>query len=137
MNKLNLHKFFSSALAILVLLSAFSFKVETRLCGAKFLDTVVASEVNSCCNSLAENPYEGFENSCCKSKVVSVDGLSQVEVLLVSLELPTLDKFDGLLRSCSSINFIDFKSSLSVSHPNYTPPDLFYEFQIVYQAFLI
>ena len=137
MNKLKLHKVFSSLLALLVLLSAFSFKVETRLCGAKLLDTVVASKVNSCCNSLVDKSYEGLETSCCKSKVISVDGLNEVEVLSVLSELPTLTKFEGLLKSYSSVKFVDFQSSQSVSYPNYTPPDLVYEFQIEYQAFLI
>ena len=137
MNKFKLREVFSSLLALLVLISAFSFKVETRLCGAKLLDTVVASKVNSCCNSPADKPYEGMKNNCCKSKVISVDGLNEVEVLSVLSELPTLTKFEGLLKSYSSVKFVDFQSSQSVSYPNYTPPDLVYEFQIEYQAFLI
>ena len=137
MNKFKLHKFFSSLLALLVLISAFSFKVETRLCSAKLLDTVVASKVNSCCNIPVDKPYEGLETSCCKSKVISVDGLNKVEVLSVLSELPTLTKFEVLLKSYSSVKFVDFQSSQSVSYSNYTPPDLVYEFQIEYQAFLI
>ena len=137
MNKFKLHKFFSSLLALLVLISAFSFKVETRLCSAKLLDTVVASRVNSCCNIPVDKPYEGLENNCCKSNVISVEGLNEVDVLSVSSVLPSVNVFEGFIKSDTSINFIDFQSSEPVSYPNYTPPDLVYELQIEYQAFLI
>ena len=137
MNKFKLHKVFSSLLALLVLMSAFSFKVETRLCGAKLLDIVVASKVNSCCNSPLDKPYEGMKNNCCKSKVISVDGLNEVDVLSVSSVLPSVNVFEGFIKSDTSINFVDFQSFESVSYPNYTPPDLVYELQIEYQAFLI
>lgn len=132
-----LHKFFSSVLALFVLISAFSFRVETRQCSVKSLDTIVASKVKSCCNPLIDSPFAGLENACCKGKVVSIDGLSQVELILASSDLPTLSVFDGFLKSYSSTNFVDFQSSQSVSHPKYTPPDLVYKLQVEYQAFLI
>tara|TARA_B110000444_G_C18517472_1_gene445083 strand:- start:84 stop:497 length:414 start_codon:yes stop_codon:yes gene_type:complete len=137
MNKFKFRKVFSSFLALLLLISAFSFKVETRLCGAKLFDTVVASKVNSCCNSPVDKPYEGMKNNCCKSKVISVDGLNVVDVLSVSSVLPSVNVFKGFIKSDTSINFVDFQSSESVSYTNYTPPDLVYELQIEYLTLLI
>ena len=137
MIKFKFRKIFSSFLALLLLISAFSFKVETRLCGAKLFDTVVASKVNSCCNSPVDKPYEGMKNNCCKSKVISVDGLNVVDVLSVSSVLPSVNVFKGFIKSDTSINFVDFQSSESVSYTNYTPPDLVYELQIEYLTLLI
>jgi len=137
MIKFKFRKIFSSFLALLLLISAFSFKVETRLCGAKLFDTVVASKVNSCCNSPVDKPYEGMKNNCCKSKVISVDGLNVVDVLSVSSVLPSVNVFEGFIKSDTSINFVDFQSSESVSYTNYTPPDLVYELQIEYLTLLI
>ena len=37
------------ALALLVLLSTFSFKMETHFCGSKLVDVAVFSKVKSCC----------------------------------------------------------------------------------------
>ena len=137
MIKPKLHKVFSMLLAVLILLSAFSFSIETRLCSTMLSASVSNSNVKSCCSSSSKKFSKGVETSCCKSKVISVDGLNEVEVLSVLSELPTLTKFEGLLKSYSSVKFVDFQSSQSVSYPNYTPPDLVYEFQIEYQAFLI
>ena len=80
------HKVFSMALALLVLLSTFSFKMETHFCGSNIVEVAVFSKVKSCCSAPVNTNSEiqFTKKSCCNNKVVSIDGLKQFKVVSFS-----------------------------------------------------
>ena len=124
-------------LALLVLLSTFSFKMETHFCGSNIVDVAVFSKVKSCCsvtkNTSSELQYT--KKSCCNNKVVSIDGLKQHKVVSFSKETPLKKVF----TPPSIFNFVTprFISSSEDFYPDYSPPDQHLNFQIKYQVFLI
>lgn len=137
MQKTVSHKVFSTALALLVFLSTFSFKMETHFCGSKIVDVAVFSKVKSCCdlsiNTADEHQFT--KKSCCNNKVISVDGLKQFKVVPLSVELPVENVFivPQLFNAKSVVN----RSSVEGCLYNYVPPNREFNFQIQHQVFLI
>lgn len=137
MNTNSAHKLFSVTLALLVLLSAFTFSVETRQCGFKFSDSIAVSKTKPCCNHLLDSSYELLEKDCCTGKIISVDGLNKVELFSSSSELPREILFEYFLRLESLLSFNNLQTTQSVIHTHYNPPSIIFERQIEYQSFLI
>jgi hypothetical protein len=132
-----IHKVFSMLLAFLVLLSTFSFKVETHFCGSNLVDVAVFSKAKSCCDSAVkmDSELQFTKESCCTNKVVSVEGLNQFKVISLTKDLPIQDSFE--LPSKFSLEWLVLEDSVASHPPNYSPPDLIMDHQIDYQIFLI
>ena len=131
------HKVFSMLLSFLVLLSTFSFKVETHFCGPNLVDVAVFSKAKSCCDSAVkmDSELQFTKESCCTNKVVSVEGLNQFKVISLKKDLPIQDSFE--LPSKFSLEWLVLEDSVASHPPNYSPPDLIMDHQIDYQIFLI
>jgi len=131
------HKVFSMLLAFLVLLSTFSFKVETHFCGSNLVDVAVFSKAKSCCDSAVkmDSELQFTKENCCTNKVVSVEGLNQFKVISLTKDLPIQDSFE--LPSKFSLELFVFEESAANYYPNYSPPDIIMDHQIDYQVFLI
>lgn len=131
------HKVFSMALALLVLMSTFSFKIETHFCGPKIVDVAVFSKVKSCCASAIkiDSELQFAKKSCCSNKVVSVDGLNQFKVVSLTTDISV----EKVFVTPSRFNNESLQQTVSVAecHPRYSPPDLIMDHQIEYQVFLI
>ena len=137
MQKTVSHKVFSITLALLVLLSTFSFKMETHFCGSKIVDVAVFSKVKSCCD-LSKNTadeHQFTKKSCCNNKVISVDGLKQFKVVPFSVKLPVEKVFT--LPPIFNADPVIYNSSVEGYVHNYVPPDRKFNFQIQHQVFLI
>jgi len=137
MQKTLTHKVFSMTLALLVLLSTFSFKIEAHFCGPKIVDVAVFSKVTSCCSAtLDTNSKIQFSKiSCCTNKVVSFDGLKELNVVSSMDELQLAKVFQSLSKFNSHQTLFIF---LVVGYdPNYFSPDLIVDSQIEHQVFLI
>ena len=131
------HKIFSMALALLVLLSTFSFKMETHFCGSKMVDVAIFSKAKSCCD-LSKNmatQLQFTKKSCCSNKVISIDGLKQFKVVPLSVELPVEKGFIAppIFDAKCVINTFSVEGYLY----NYVPPNREFNFQIQHQVFLI
>ena len=131
------HKVFSMVLALSVLLSTFSFKMETHFCGSNIVDVAVFSKVKSCCKSETnpESQLHFTKKSCCNNKVAYIDGLKQFKIVPFLKEFSTAIDFS----TPSIFNFESdlFISSLEKTIQNYIPPDPELDFQVHYQVFLI
>ena len=137
MKKSVTHKVFSMALALLVLLSTFSFKMETHFCGSNIVDVAVFSKVKSCCTTTktTTSEFQFIKTSCCNNKVISVDGLKQFKVVPFSVKLP-IEK-DFKLPSKLYFEPAFFISSIQDFYHSYSPPFRELDFQIQHQVFLI
>ena len=137
MQKTATHKVFSMMLALLVLLSTFSFKIEAHFCGPKIVDVAVFSKVKSCCSPTvnANSESQFTKISCCTKRVVSVDGLNQFNVVSSMDELHVVKFFQSLSKFNSNQAF--FISLVVDCNPNYFSPDLIMNPQVEHQVFLI
>ncbi|UJH89820.1 hypothetical protein LZ575_12430 [Antarcticibacterium sp. 1MA-6-2] len=127
-------KAISTLLALLVLVSTFSFTVDKHFCGSILVDLAVFSEAETCG---MEMDFEmGIaEDSCCTNEKTAVEGQDELKISFNSLDLDQqifltsfthtfLNLFEG-----ASLEVIPFK--------DYTPPLLVTDIQVLDQVFLI
>ena len=131
------YKVFTMTLALLVLLSTFSFKIEAHFCGPEIVDIAVFSKVKSCCSPSVktDSKVQFSKISCCSNKVVSFDGLKKFNGVSFMDELHVVKGFQPLSKFNSNQNL--FIPLVVGYDPNYFPPDLIMDHQIEHQVFLI
>ncbi|WP_231632398.1 hypothetical protein [Mangrovimonas sp. TPBH4] len=137
MKKEQLHKVFSVAMAILVLLSTISLTVVKHYCGDNLIDVAVFTEVEKCGMEMKDHTQALVEKkSCCKDEVEVVQGQD-------NLNTSDFDKLDfGQKVFLSSfvysyINLFQGETKANVPHEYYTPPSLIADMQVLNQVFII
>lgn len=129
-----LHKTISCSLALLVLMSTFSFTVDKHFCGKILVDSAVFSEAKTCGMVMHSEPGTA-EDSCCTNEKTAVEGQDQLKIsfhsldfdqqlFLTSFTFSYFNSFEGL-----PLQVIPFK--------DYSPPLLVSDIQILDQVFLI
>ncbi|MFB9056311.1 hypothetical protein ACFFU9_06090 [Mariniflexile ostreae] len=133
MIKEGLHKVFSMALALLVLISTVSFTIEKHFCGDVLIDASVFAEVERCGMESAEIQYK---KSCCKDEVDVIQGQDKLK----SSSFEDLDFKQQQFITVFAFVFKNTFKSLSqqvVPHKNYSPPILISDIQVLDQVFII
>nr|WP_100611820.1 hypothetical protein [Confluentibacter lentus] len=132
-----LHKAFSVALALLVLVSTMSFTVEKHFCGNTLVETAVFTEAIGCGMDMSKlQTAESKKDNCCKNEVEVVKGQDK-------LKTTTFDdlKYQQQLFLASYVySFVNLFEGLSeqiIPHKNYSPPNLVADIQVLDQVFII
>lgn len=136
MNKF-LHKTVSVTMALLLLLSTTSWKVEKHYCMGHLIDVALFSEPDSCGMnmSLGDDDLDVSENSCCDDEVVI---LNAQDDLKLSLEILSLEKHFFIQTDCHSFTpFLSTQNIQVVLFEQYPPPQLVKDIQVLDQVFLI
>ena len=132
-----LHKLFSTAMALLVLLSTVSFTVEKHYCGGVLIDTSVFTEVQKCNMEASEVEQSKItKKSCCKDELEFVKGQDQLKH----------SKFEDIMFEqrifvvsylYSYGNNLEALPKLIIPHKDYSPPNLIDDIQVLEEVFLI
>ncbi|CAM1339353.1 HYC_CC_PP family protein [Tenacibaculum aestuarii] len=130
-------KIIATLLALVVLLSTFSFNVEKHFCGDSLVAISYVGNVASC-DDVEEDSCESktIEPSCCKDDVEFLKGQTQIQKSLV--EKVTFTKVITAVTSYTYYKqlFSDLKRQL-VPHKFYIPPKLFFDIQVLHEVFII
>lgn len=127
-------KSLSTLLALLVLVSTFSFTVEKHFCGSILVDKAIFSEAVDCGMDMHPE-MAATEDSCCKNEKTSVEGQDELKISFNSLDLDQqvfLTTFTQTFISLfegTPVEVIPFK--------DYSPPLLVADIQVLGQVFLI
>jgi hypothetical protein len=137
MIKTFLHKFFSVALAYLVLFSTLSFTVEKHYCGDNLIDVAIFSKVDSCGMDMDTVASVSLEKKhCCKDEIQVIKG--QDKLKKSSFEDLQLDQQLFLNTFFYSfVNLFEGLPELVIPHKNYSPPNLIVDIQVLDQVFNI
>ena len=132
-----IHKVFSMAMALLVLVSTISFSVEKHFCGDTLIDVAIFSKANSCGMVMEDFTFTTVEKkSCCKNEIEIVKGQDALkkatfedlhlenQILLKTLYYSYLNLFEGLPEQV-------------IPHQNYVAPLLVTDIQVLDQVFII
>ncbi|TDQ22848.1 HYC_CC_PP family protein [Tenacibaculum caenipelagi] len=124
-------------LALVVLLSTFSFNVEKHFCGDFLVAISYVGNVASC-NDVEEDSCESktIEPSCCKDDAEFLKGQTQIQKS--SVEKVTFTKV--ITAVASYIYYKQLFSNLEkqfVPHKFYVPPKLFFDIQVLHEVFII
>lgn len=127
------YKIASITLAILVLFSTFSFTVEKHFCGEFLMDVSFTGEADDCG---MEMEAKTINKKCCKDEVYKIDG--QNELQLTSFDKITFEKQQFLTAFFYSYkDLFDDKSTEKTFQKDFPPPEISFNYQVVYQTFLI
>lgn len=128
-------KISSISLALLVLFSTFSFTVDKHYCGDFLMDISFIGEAKDCGMEM-ETKRIKKKKSCCKDETIKVVG--QDDLQLTSLEKITFEKQQFLIALIFSYQneFIN-DSTEKIYQKIFPPPEIQYNFQKLYQTFLI
>ena len=130
-------KIISTTMALAVVLSSFSFKIEQHFCVSNLVDVSVASKVETCCKVGVpkDNTLQFTEKPCCTTISIFVDGFDNYQNAFVS-EFTTLPFFVATPSIQIPVDYI-FETESEFSYSNYNPPPLIFDIQLRDQVFLI
>lgn len=132
-----LHKIFSLAIALLVLVSTFSFSVEKRYCSDHLIDVAVFTELEDCSSTKSlNNTVEESKTKCCHDEIDILQG----QDVLKDTSLEDIEFEQQLFLAIFIHSFVNlFEDSYAhlIPHIKYSHPNLVVNRQITYQVFLI
>ena len=137
--KIIVTKILSAVLAFLVLFSTFSFTVEKHYCGDFLVDTSYFGEADSCAGEAMTADcgiMKVKKKKCCKDEVEKIEG--QDELQKTSIDKISFQQKVFIISYAVSYDLL-FKSLKKqiVPHKNYSPPNLFYDLNILHEVFII
>tara|TARA_R100000935_G_C2773640_1_gene138693 strand:+ start:123 stop:539 length:417 start_codon:yes stop_codon:yes gene_type:complete len=137
--KKGVQKFSSLILALLVLVSTFSFTIEKHFCGDLLVDQAVFSKVKDCGmsshNMIDMMASEMLSDSCCTNTHLAIDGQDELKI---SFEKLSLDQ--QVFVAAFTVSYIELFESSSeqiIPFKHYSPPLLVTDIQLLDQVFLI
>ena len=113
------------------MLSTLSFTVEKHFCGNTLVDVALFSEAKGC--GMEMSP--GVEKSCCKDEVDFVKGQDELKFSFNDLDLEQ-ELFVATFL-CTYIDLFEGLSEQINPFKEYSPPNLFYDRQVLHDVFLI
>lgn len=128
-------KISSILLAFLVLFSTFSFTVEKHYCGDFLMDVSFTGDAKDCGMDMEAKALRK-KKSCCKDEMHKVEG--QDELQLTSFDKITFEKQQFLTAFFYSYqNIFLVKKPENFFQKTFPPPEVYQNYQIIYQSFLI
>jgi len=126
-------------MALLVLLSTFSFAIESHYCGDTLVDTSWIGEVESCSvDVLHKHTSEEINirtKKCCKDEILAIDGQEDLKISLENFNFE--QQLFVVSFIYSYIKLYEGTDSKSIPFKNYSPPPLIRNVQTLDQVFLI
>lgn len=126
-------------MALLLLLSTTSWKVEKHYCMGRLMNVALFTDVETCgmdmSASMAGENLGEAKNSCCDDEVVFVDGQDDLKISFNDLNVEQQSFLIALSYTYFSV-LHDLKEQ-PVPHERYPPPILVKNIQLLDEAFLI
>jgi len=129
-------------MAVLVLFSTFSFKVEKHICAGEIMDYAFIGEVDRCDmpNDVLEYSDISYDDHisktpCCQDEVKVVKGKNNELKVSSEIELPSLSFEIAFIHT-----YIELSKEINekeVLFKDYSPPRVIKDIQVLYNSFLI
>lgn len=133
-------KFFRNSgatlLALMVLLSTFSFTVDKHFCGKLLVDTAIFSEAHSCGMDMEAEGMAGMdEDSCCKDQKIQVEGQDELKRSFDDLDLH--QQLFVTSFTYSYLNLFEILPGREIPFQDYSPPLLVVDIHLLDRVFII
>jgi hypothetical protein len=135
--KKGFQKSVSTVLALLVLVSTFSFTVDKHFCGSFLVDQAVFSKALSCgmdMNSHSETDLMD-QDDCCSNQNISVDGQDELNISFNSMDFE-----QQVFIAAFTFSFNELFEGVPqqvIPYKNYTPPLIVKDILVLNDTFLI
>lgn len=132
-------KISSFTLALIVLFSTMSFTVEKHFCGDFLVDVSYFGNADSCATEMqtdCDNTTSIKKKSCCKDELQQIEGQDEIrKSSFEDLDIET-KKFVAVFVA-SYINLFKELHNKVIPYKNYSPPYLAFNFQTLYEVFIL
>ena len=126
----------ATLLALMVLLSTFSFTVDKHFCGKLLVDAAVFSEAHSCGMDMENDAMAGMdEDSCCKDQKIQIDGQDELKRSFDDLDFQK--QLFVTSFTYSYFNLFEILPGREIPFQDYSPPLLVTDIQLLDQVFII
>lgn len=136
----------STVLALLVLVSTFSFTVDKHFCGSFLVDLAVFSKASTCSMdmhsdlcSMDMHSHSGIDlmdqDNCCRNQNISVEGQDELKVTFNSMDFDQQVFITAFTFSFTNL-FIGLPQQV-IPYKNYTPPLIVKDIPVLNDTFLI
>ncbi len=126
-------------MALIVLLSTFSFTIENHYCGDVLVDSSFFGKAQSCGMEVLQTSNSGecdlTEKNCCSDETLSIDGQDDLKISFENLNME--QQLFVVSFIYSYINLYEGLDTNIVPFKNYSPPPLIRDVQVLDQTFLI
>lgn len=126
-------------MALLLLLSTISWKVEKHYCMGRLMDMAVFLDVDDCGMNMTgleeDQNLTKSENSCCSDEIIFIEGQDDLKVSFNDLE--TEQQFFLVVFVNAYQAVIESRALRFFPYEQYPPPQLFKDIQLLDQVFLI
>ena len=135
--KKGFQKSVSTVLALLVLVSTFSFTVDKHFCGSFLIDQAVFSKASTCGMEIHSTSETASldDDYCCSNKNISVEGQNELNISFNSMD------FDQqVFLTAFTFSFNELFEGLPyqvIPYRNYTPPLIVKDIPVLNDTFLI
>ena len=131
------HKIVSISLALLLLASTTSWKVEKHFCMGHLIDIAFFSPAQDCGMTMNMDSNESMipENSCCSEEIIIIDGQDDLKLSINDIDLEQQLFLIAFTNSYIDL-FIGLKEQV-VPNEHHLPPPLVKDIHVLDQVFLI
>ncbi len=135
--KKRFYKSVSTVLALLVLVSTFSFTVDKHFCGNLLVDQAIFSKASSCGMDMPSHSGTDLmdQDNCCSNQNISVAGQDELKISFQALNLDQQLFLTAFTYSYS--NLFEGIPQQVISFKNYTPPLIVKDIPVLNDTFLI
>jgi len=135
--KKGFQKSVSTVLALLVLVSTFSFTVDKHFCGSFLVDQAVFSKALTC--GMDMHSHSGTDvmdqDNCCRNQNISVDGQDELNISFNSMDFDQQVFITAFTFSFN--NLFEGLPQQVIPYKNYTPPLIVKDIPVLNDTFLI
>jgi hypothetical protein len=135
--KKGFQKSVSTVLALLVLVSTFSFTVDKHFCGSFLVNQAVFSKASSCGMDMHSHSGDDLmdRENCCNNQNISVEGQDELNI-----SFQTLNFDQQVFLTAFTFSFNELFEGLPyqvIPYRNYTPPLIVKDIPVLNDTFLI
>ncbi|HNQ27577.1 MAG TPA: hypothetical protein PKL92_06605 [Aquaticitalea sp.] len=131
------YKIFSVAMALLVLFSTTSFKVDKHFCGGILIDTAVFSQAQKCeTETFGTADGTTVKKDCCKDISEIIKGQDQLKLTKFE-DLQLGQQFIVASFEYTFSNLFENLNRQIVPHNDYSPPNLVKDIHVLDRVFII
>lgn len=137
--KNGVQKFSSLMLALLVLVSTFSFTIDKHFCGDLLVDQAVFSKAKDC--GMSSHNMQGMidsemlSDSCCSNTQLAIDGQDELKISFDTLNFN--QQVFVVAATFSFLQLFEGTPELVIPFEEYSPPILVADIHLLDQVFLI
>ena len=135
--KKGFQKSVSTVLALLVLVSTFSFTIDRHYCGSFLVDQAIFSKASTCGMDVPSHSGTDLmdKDNCCSNQNISVDGQDELNISFNSMDFDQQVFITAFTFSFN--NLFEGLPEQVIPYKNYNPPLIVKDIPVLNDTFLI